>query len=587
MTRPTEADLPSQQQDVTERLQGFDAYMEKLLKDWNAPGVGVGIVAGDKLVFAKGYGYRDVERKLPVTPTTLFPIASNTKLFTAVAAGLLVEEGKLMWDEPIRDAVPALRFHNNELNNMVTLRDMLAHRTGISRHDSIWYQRDSFSRQELFSRIKYLEPEVALRQMFLYNNVMYAAVGYIIELVSGKTWEVFVRERIFEPLGMGTTVYTIADMLKQSDHGVPFTEKRDSQDLYKIPYYEETGPIAPAGAIISNIEELSHWLLALINDGKYDGKQVLPPSVLKATLEPAIAQPNILGETWGWWEELNPVYGMGRMMASYRGHLVTCHGGAIDGFHSQVSWLLQKKIGVNVFAIGDHCVQLPDIVTHYLYERLLELPYTPWSERWLQVRQKHKQAGKEARAKAGAERIPNTPPSHTLADYVGEYEHHAHGILTIDMKDSHLQFNLGKIQLPLTHFHYDRFDTPDDERLGKYSVNFLTNPQGNVNQATLSLDHGDVTFTRRAEILDPARLAQLVGAYVAPSGWTFQVVRKEDDFLYLVVPGQPEEKLIPSNGLVFGIQRFSHMTFEFVVDNGRVTALKQKDPSGEYVFVPR
>ena len=587
MTRTTEENLPAQPQDVAERLQGFDLYMEKLLKDWNAPGVGVGIVVGDTLVFAKGYGYRDFEKKLPVTPTTLFPIASNTKLFTAVAAGLLVEEGKLTWDQPIRDAIPAIRFCNNELNNSVTLRDMLAHRTGITRHDRLWYRQDSFSRQDLFDRLKYLEPEVALRQMFLYNNILYAAVGHIIELVSGETWEAFVRERIFEPLGMRTTVYTIADMLKQSDYGVPFTEKRDSQDLYKIPYYEETGPIAPAGAIISSIEELSHWLTALMNDGKYDGKQVLPPSVLKATLEPAIVQPNILGETWGWWENLNPLYGMGRMMDSYRGHLMTYHGGAIDGFHSQVSLLLQKNIGVNVFAIGDHCALLRDIVTYHLYERLLELTHTPWSERWLQVTQKHKQAGKEARAKAGAERIPNTHPSHLLADYVGDYEHHAYGILKIDMKDGHLQFNFGTFQLPLTHFHYDRFDTPDDERLGKHSVNFLTNPQGNVNQATLSLDHGDVTFTRRAETLAPDILVQLVGTYEAPSGWTFQVVLKEDGFLYLVVPGQPEEKLIPSKGLAFGIQRFSRMTFEFVMKNSQVTALKQKDPSGEYVFVPR
>ncbi len=388
MKRTTREDLPVQQQDVAERLQGFDAYMEKLLKDWNAPGVGVGVVAGDTLVLAKGYGYRDFEKKLPVTPTTLFPIASNTKLFTAVAAGLLVEEGKLTWDEPIRDAIPAIRFYNNELNNMVTLRDMLAHRTGITRHDSIWYQRDSFSRKDLFNRIKHLEPEVALRQMFLYNNVMYAAVGYIIEVVSGKTWEVFARERIFEPLEMRNTVYTIADMLKQSDYGVPFTEKRESHDLYKIPYYEETGASAPAGAIISSIEELSHWLTALMNEGKYAGKQVLPPSVLKATLEPAIAQPNIVGETWGWWERLNSVYGMGRMTASYRGHLMTDHGGAIDGFHSQVSLLLQKNIGVTVFVIGDHCAQLRDVVTYNLYERLLELPHTPWSERGLHVRQK-------------------------------------------------------------------------------------------------------------------------------------------------------------------------------------------------------
>src|SRR5512139_3665001 len=154
--------LEAQDQDVTQKLQGFDAYMERTLKDWNAPAVGVGVVVGDKLVIAKGYGYRDYEKKLPFTPTTLCQIASNTKLFTAVAAGFLVDEGKLTWDEPVRDSVPSIQFYNDELNNTVTLRDMLAHRTGITRHDTIWYKSD-FTRLELFERLKYLEPKEPIR----------------------------------------------------------------------------------------------------------------------------------------------------------------------------------------------------------------------------------------------------------------------------------------------------------------------------------------------------------------------------------------------------------------------------------------
>ena len=128
--------------DVNQKLTGFDAYMAKVLSDWNAPGIGVGIVVNDKLVFAKGYGYRDYGKKLPFTPETLCPIASSTKLFTAVAAGMLVEEGKLTWDKPVRDSVPEIRFYNDQLTNSVTLRDMLSHRTGITRHDSIWYKSD-------------------------------------------------------------------------------------------------------------------------------------------------------------------------------------------------------------------------------------------------------------------------------------------------------------------------------------------------------------------------------------------------------------------------------------------------------------
>jgi len=207
---------------VAEKLEGFDAYMAKTLKDWNAPGVGVGIVVNDKLVFAKGYGYRDYEKKLPFTPRTMSPIASNTKLFTAIAAGMLVEEGKLTWDKPVRDSVPTIRFYNDQLNNSVTLRDMLSHRTGITRHDTIWYKSD-FSRKELFEKLVYMEPEQPMRETFLYNNLMFAAVGYLIELQSGKTWEQFVRERIFDPLQMNSTGYSIADMLKQPEFGVGFS----------------------------------------------------------------------------------------------------------------------------------------------------------------------------------------------------------------------------------------------------------------------------------------------------------------------------------------------------------------------------
>jgi CubicO group peptidase (beta-lactamase class C family) len=579
-------DLGAQPADVAARLQGFDAYMEKTVKDWNAPAVGVGVVAGDKLVFAKGYGYRDYEKKLPFTATTLCPIASNTKLFTAVAAGLLVAEGKLTWDEPIRDSVPSIRFHDDHLNNTVTLRDMLAHRTGITRHDTIWYKSD-FTRKELFERLKYLEPKEPIRQTFLYNNMMYAGAGYAIELQSGKTWEDFVRERIFEPLAMKDTVFTIAEMTAKPDFGVPFTERRDSFEIYKIPYYEETVGVAPAGAIISNIEDLSHWLIALMNDGKYQGRQVLPPEVLKATLAPAIALPNTGLEVRGFGEVLNTAYGMGRQTSSYRGHLLTAHGGDIDGFHSQVSFLPVEKIGVIVFVIGDHAASLYNTVSYNVYERLLGMDPTPWSERLLEIRKKGKAAGTQARAKAGAGQVQGTRPSHALADYAGEYEHPAYGVLKIAMEGGQLQFDFHQLKFPLSHFHYDRFDTPDDERYGKWSVNFSTNPQGDVDKATMSLDEAEAAFTRRPETLDPALLAKLAGTYETPTGAKFQVALKDDGSLYLLFAGQPEEKLVPYKGLQFRLPQFADLVFEFVLENGQVTGLKQRDPSAEVVFKRR
>jgi CubicO group peptidase (beta-lactamase class C family) len=566
---------------VRRRMDGFDDYMAKILKDWNAPGIGVAVVSEDRLVFAKGYGYRDYGKKLPFTPLTMVQIASNTKLFTAVAAGLLVEEGKLTWDKPVRESVPSIQFHSDQLNSTVTLRDMLAHRTGITRHDTIWYRSDD-SRRELFGKLRYMEPKVPLRTAFLYNNMMYAAAGYLIELQTGQTWEQVVRERIMQPLEMNQSGFSVADLLKQPEFGVGYTERRDSFELYNKPYYEDIGGLAPAGAIVSNLEEMSHWLICLMNDGKYQGRQVIPPAVLKATLEPALAMPNTLGEGLGYWELLNEACGMGRWTASYRGHLIAFHGGDLDCFHSQVSCMPQERLGVIVFVIGDHCASLYNTITYNVYERLLGLDETPWSDRRLQIRLKGKKSATEARAKAGTDRVSGTRPSHALADYAGEYEHPAYGVLKVDREGDELQFDFHKMKLPLAHFHYDRFDTPDDERFGKWSVNFLTSPQGDIDKAVMSLDQAEATFKRRPEKPDAETLKKLAGKYQTASGFKFEIVLKEDGRLIYAFPGLPEETLVPYKGLKFRAQEFSDVVYEFVLEDGQVKSLKRRNAAGEY-----
>ena len=570
---------------LAKKLGDFDAYMQKVVKDWNVPGIGVGIVVKDKLVFARGYGFRDYGRKLPFTPQTTVPIASNTKLFTAVAAGLLVEEGKLEWDRPVREFVPGIRFYNDELTATVTIRDMLSHRTGITRHDSIWYKSD-FTRKELFERLKYLEPSQPPRSTFLYNNMMYAGSGYVVEQLSGKTWEDFVRERILSPLGMTSTVFSIDDMVRQPDHGVPFTERRDSFELHEIPYYREAAGIGPAGSLNSNLEDMAKWLGALLNEGKAGGKTVVPPAVLKATLAPAIALPNAMLESRGFGELLNPAYGTGRWTASYRGHVVAYHGGDINGFHSQVSLMPYDGIGAVVLVIGNHAAPLYNVVSYAVYERLLGMSLTPWSERMLEIRLKGKEAGKAARARAGGERVAGTKPSHPLEDYAGEFEHPAYGVLTVAKQGEGLLFDFHKARLPLSHFHYDRFDTPDDEEEGKWSVNFSTSPQGEVDKALVSLDEAEVTFARRvpAALSALATLRAYAGTYETPTGAKLEVVLKENGTLGIVFPGQPFRALTPWKPHRFRVKEFSDQLVEFALSEGRVTEMRQIEPSGEYRF---
>ncbi|PZU80928.1 MAG: hypothetical protein DI529_16160 [Chryseobacterium sp.] len=379
--KPAKEKTESNNINIEKQLKGFDEYASKILKNWNCPGMGVGIVYKGKLVYAKGFGYRDYGKKLPITANTLFQIASNTKLFTAISAGFLVDENKLSWDNPIKNDVPTLNFYNNELNNNVTLRDMLGHRTGISRHDMIWYQ-SNIGKKELFEKVKYLEPAAPMRTKFLYNNIMFSTVGEIIEQKSGKTFETYVKEKILNPLQMSTSTFDESAMRKTGDFVVPYNEKRETDELYEIPLYFDGEGLNPAGGLMSNINDLSHWLIALQNKGKYEGKQVIPEDVINETLQPSLALPNSSKYT----EIQNVVYGMARQTSSYRGNLLANHGGDLNGIHSQVSMMPNSDIGVVVFVIGDQSQPLYNLVTYNIYERLLGLSQTPWSERKLKER---------------------------------------------------------------------------------------------------------------------------------------------------------------------------------------------------------
>jgi CubicO group peptidase (beta-lactamase class C family) len=579
-----QAPLPAADPPGERGLADLDAYMAQVLKDWNAPGAAIGVVSKDRLVFAKGYGRRDVGKNLPMTPKTLVQVASNTKLFTAVAAGLLVEQGKLAWDEPVRRLVPSITFFSDDLNRSVTVRDMLAHRTGITRHDSIWY-KSAFTRKELFERLQYLEPTATPRQVYLYNNLMYAAVGYIVEVQSGSTWEDFTRKNLLDPLEMTSTVFTVAEMRASPDHGVPYTERRDSNELFQTPFYEEQAGIAPAGALVSNVEDMSHWLIALMNGGRYQGRQVIPTSVLEATLAPAMPVANADLATFGYRELLNPIYGMGRYTGSYRGHAITYHGGALGGFYSQVSFMPNEGVGVIVFVDGGHCSPLPDVITRNVYERWLGLDPTPWSERRNSLRLRNKKAGQDARSRAGSDRVKDTRPSHPLSAYAGSFEHPAYGTLAVALDGEQLRFSFHGATLPLNHYHYDRFDTTNDEVMGKYSVNFLTNPQGEIDRAVMSLDEAEVMFTRGPDpsMRDPKALAPLAGTYVTPAGVPFRIVVKADGRVARVSTTGDETRLVPMRPWIFGVESFSDVRAEFVMEGGKATALKITSPAGEVV----
>lgn len=571
----------AQEINIKKSLSGFDEYMSKVLTEWNEPGAGVAIIYKNELVYVKGFGFRDFGSKLPVTKNTLFQIASNTKLFTTVAAGILVEEGVFKWDEPIKKSVPELEFYNDYLNNQVTLRDMLGHKTGISRHDMIWFQSD-FTRKELFYRVKYLEPSIPLRQDFLYNNLMYSAVGYSIELKTGKTWEEFVKEKLFTPLNMNNTLFSIAEMQKTSDYGVPYNERRDTTLLYKIPLKEDGAAVGPAGSIITSLDDLSHWVIALMNDGFYKNKEVIPSAIIKETMKPGIGFRNSELEEKGYKEILNTVYGMARNIEIYKGNVLTKHGGSMPGFHSQVAILPYDSIGIITFVIGDQGASLSSIIAYNLVDRLLGLEQTDWHGRRLADRNKGKEASKKARSQVGFDHVEGTSATHALKDYVGAFTNEAYGEFIVSHKNDSLYFNFRKTTLPLSHYHYNRFDTPDDEDFGKWSINFDISPQGEISTAVISIDEGQVVFNKKPDesLSSPQTLKQYIGTYEF-AGSEFEI-KLQKDKQTLIIPGPPDLELIPYKKDLFKVEKFADMQIEFVNSDGKITGLKYKVPTGVY-----
>ena len=284
-------------------LSGFKTFISQQMEEWEVPGCAVAIVKDGKVIFAEGFGFRDVRKGLKVTPQTLFAIASCTKAFTATAIGILANEGKIDWDTPVQDYVSAFKLHDPWATLRVTVRDLLCHRSGLARHDAMWYG-SSLTMKDIFDRIQYLEPNLDFRSAWQYSNITYSAVGCLIEQITGKTWEEFVREKIFNPLGMNSSNFSFEESKTFSDFALPYTSREN--EVKELPFRDLTN-IGPAGSINSNLVDMTQWLQFNLQKGKLGEQQILSEATLNLIHSPQIVMPGPVQ-----YDELLPsCYGMG------------------------------------------------------------------------------------------------------------------------------------------------------------------------------------------------------------------------------------------------------------------------------------
>ncbi len=577
LKRKSAAATAQQNAERARALQNIRVFADSVRKVWKVPGLALAIVLNNEVIMSEGFGHRNMKEQLPVTSNTLFAIGSSSKAFTAMCVGILNDEGKVDWDKPLRNYLPTFKLQDDFASARMTPRDLVTHRSGLPRHDLLWYGA-AFTRKEMFDRLQYLEPSKDFRTDFQYQNLMFLTAGYLIEQVSNNSWEDFVRARIFQPLGMTSSNFSVLESQKAADFALPYQEKKEVVTL--IPFRDITA-VGPAGSINSNLNDMTKWVLLNLNKGKAGATQVLSETGLAQMHTPymTIAQP--LKYT----ELSHGSYGLGWFIQNYRGHNRVSHGGNIDGFSALVSLFPQDNLGA-VLLTNLNGNPLPSIVNNYVSDVLLNLEPVDWNARVKADIDKAKEEGKKKEADEQAVRKPNTKPSHGLADYAGEYEHAGYGVLKISSEGKVLQGSFNAFTLAMEHWHYDVFRATlleDEEE--KMLVSFFTNEKGDIDRLSVPLEPAvkPILFTRKAnaQMSDPKFLAQFLGEYEL-SGQTVTVALRGEKTLTLTVPGQPTYELEPYKDTEFNLKSLTGFSVRFTMEKGKVSAAVFHQPNGVF-----
>jgi CubicO group peptidase (beta-lactamase class C family) len=473
---------------TAELFNGFSQFVKRSMAEWGVPGLAVSVVKGDKIIYQEGFGYRDVEKNLAVTSKTLFAIGSSTKSFTAMAVGMLVDEGKLEWNKPLIEYMPDFRLYDQYTTMHVTPCDLLCHRTGMPRYD-IFLVLSPLTRQQVCERLRYLEPNAGFREVFQYNNLMYVAAGILVGRISGGTWEEFVYKRIFKPLGMKDSNFSVTNSQYADDYALPYAEVDGKTAKISFRNIDWAGP---AGSINSNLEEMSRWLLMHLEGGNVGNKRLISETTLSRLQEPHMAiNPNSDLMCSSLMQPM--VSGMGWFISHHRGHHMIMHSGDIDGFSASVNFLLQEKIGIVV--LTNKFSMLPHIVTGKIYDRLLGLEDFDWNTHFRELLQNCAGACNPGAGKKDVKPKSNTQLSLPIDDYTGTYVHPGFGCIKVATHDGQLVGTLSGINFELEHFHFDVFRIKNSILKG-LKVAFSLGSDGGIKSLSVPLEASvsDIVF---------------------------------------------------------------------------------------------
>ena len=476
-----------------DKIRELDAYFTKAAKDWNVPGIAIGIVHKGQLIFAKGYGVADVSTKAPVDTQTIFAIASTTKAITAAALGMLVDEGKVRWDDPVTKYLPSFEMYDPWATREVTVRDLITHRGGLPNADYLWTNGE-YSRDEVIRRIRFIKPTYSFRGGYVYHNVMYTAAGAVIEAASGMTWDEFVRTRIFQPLGMTRSVTTIVDARTKSNRAEP--HGRDA-DTLRVSGNSLADGIGPAGSVWSSVADMSRWVKFLLDSGKVNGKPLLTPQTWAELFKPVTILPPWNNNSAPQLRMSKPhfrSYALGWFQQDYMGRQVDFHTGSLTGM-TAINGMIREE-GIGVYIITNTSSEIRHPLMFKVFDTFLGASARDWSGEMLAM-QRADDAREEGQGRAGGPpRVEGTKPSLPLERYAGNFvdPDSLYPPISITSEEGKLRYRLSTTQAgTLEHWQYDTFRVVwDDWWRGRSTITFTVGPNGSADR----MDVGNVEMRR-------------------------------------------------------------------------------------------
>lgn len=446
------------------------------MKDFDVPGMAIGIVRNDSILFVKGYGTQEIHKNKPVNTNTTFGIGSISKSFTALTLGILVGQGKINWDDKVRKYLPYFELYNPYVSENFTIRDLLTHRSGLKQvSGGMLCYHTNLSRVEVVKGLKYLQPISGFRDKPAYQNVMYLVASEIVKVVSGMSWDEFLKKNVFGKIGMKNSTSVSAEREANSNRALPHILNNNG-DLQVIE--QETGDnVAPAGFVFSSVNDMVNYMRLLLNDGKFEGKEIVPKISLDEIFKPQIHFP-IFSEPIH--NEFTS-YGFGWWLTPKNGHKIIEHSGGIDGMTANL--IMVKDMNIGIIVVSNTANNAPFLITWKFLEQVLNDKSYDLHDKLLKNKNKQFIKQQEYMQEMEKSRVKNTKPSLDLKSCAGTYHDNLCGDIFVKLNEGNLEIIFPQNSIlhgKLKHWQYDTYLVDwNDIRIpnGFLTFNFNTNQE--------------------------------------------------------------------------------------------------------------